>query len=169
MFNIQAETKERPASSENGDIVVSVSGGRNGNIKSSKYTKDDIDKLLIGYVSIPQNTWAALDHGSHVRYVRLDGRFVRGGFVSGYSIQNGRRLLTLANGFNATSKGYSVWTIGLDSIKELHVKKASVPSALRVKASPHSQPKTPEIAILKKTISDMQKRLKKLECKSIKK
>jgi hypothetical protein len=169
MFNIQADTMEKPVLSESGDIVVSVSGGHRSNIKSSKYTKGDIDKLLHGYVSIPQNTWAALDHGSHVRYVRLDGRFVRGGFVSGYSLQNGRRLLTLANGFNATSKGYSVWTIGLDSIKTLYVKKAFVPTALRVKASPHSQTKTPEIATLKKTISDMQKRLKKLECKSIKK
>jgi hypothetical protein len=171
MFNIKAgaESKKRSSSSKSGDIVVSIPSGKRSGIKSSKYSKDEIDKLLVGYVSIPQIGWAAIDHGAHVRYVRLDGRFVRGGFVSGYSMQNGRRLLTLANGFNATAKGYSVWTIGLDSIKFLYVKKASAPSDIRIAASPHSQSKTSEITMLKKTISDMQKRLKKLECKSIKK
>lgn len=183
MFNIKHGKHDQPAQRaqgmqnskisesklEPGEIVVSVSGGKRDAIKSTKYSKDEIDKMLNGYVSLPQKSWAALDHGAHVRYIRLDGRFVRGGFVSGYSMQNGRRLLTLANGFNATAKGYSVWTIGLDSIKQLYVKKTAVPSSSRISAAPNVQTKTSEIATLKKIIADMQKRLDTLEGKSIKK
>jgi hypothetical protein len=171
MFNIQARV--RPTQSQDrlqpGEIIVSVPKGKQHNIKSSKYTTDEINKLLTGYISIPQNTWAAIDHGAHVRYVRSDGRFVRGGFVSGYSTHNDRQLLTLANGFNATVKGYSVWTIGLDSIKYIYVKKKSAPSTARIEASPRAQSKTTEIAELKKIILDMQKRIKMIEYKRIKK
>jgi hypothetical protein len=140
-----------------------VSGG----VKASgKYSKADMKKLLVGYVALPKTLWTALERGSHVRYIRNDGRFVRGGFVTLYSSQNGRDMLTLANGFNATAKGYSVWTVALDGVKTLYTKKDRVPKkgAFSMIGS-----KNDEIVALKKMISDLQTRLSALESKSIKK
>jgi hypothetical protein len=167
MFNIQTGSASSARVLEKGEIILPVTAGNPPVVKGTKYTKSDISDLLVGYVSIAEKKWEALDHGTHVRYNRTDGRFVRGGFVSGYSKQNGRRMLTLANGFNATDKGYTMWTIGLDSIKQLYVKKTAVPSSKRVDAAPHT---VTENTALRKIIADLKARLEKLEAdKSIKK
>jgi hypothetical protein len=167
MFNIQTGHIEPTRVLEKGEIILPVTAGKPPAVTGKKYTKSDISDLLVGYVSIAEKKWEALDHGSHIRYIRTDGRFVRGGFITGYSKQNGRQMLTLANGFNATAKGYTMWTIGLNSIKQLYVKKSAVPSNKRVDATPHI---VTENAALRKIITDLKVRIEKLETnKSIKK
>lgn len=165
LFNIQNDTKHVESKTtrfdkESGDIIVEATGGVRGKINSTKYSQIEIAKMLEGYVAIPEDKWASLQHGQHVRYVRAqDNRFVRGGFVSGYSIQNGRNLLTLANGFNANAKGYSVWTIGLNSIKQLYVKKGKVPTKSTTVTS-ESKGNSVEVRKLKATVAKLKKQLK---------
>lgn len=142
-------------------VIVTVSGGAHN---TGKYSKSDIDKLLQGYIILPKQMWTSMERGTHVRYMRNDGRFVRGGFVNSYVSQNGRDMLTLANGFNASEKGYSIWTVALDGVREIYIKKDKIPTK---KASTLTAAKTDEIAALKKSIVDMQKRLKKIEDKKI--
>jgi hypothetical protein len=166
MFNIAREEKILPIQ-QNNEVVVTVSGGNKPSFKSKKYDKTEIDTLLREYVLLPQKSWKSLDRGIHIRYIRNDGRFVRGGFVTGYSSQNGRNLLTLANGFNAAVKGYSAWTIALDSIKYLYIKKDKLNMV-----STHDNIASKsgnEIENLKKTVYDMQLQLAALKKKAIKK
>lgn len=140
-----------------GEVTIEIKGGARGKINSTKYSQEEITKLLEGYVSISSEQWQSLQHGQHIRYVRkLDNKFVRGGFVSGYSVQNGRPLITLANSFNANAKGYSVWTIGLNAIKQLYVKKGRVPTS----ATTSDTKKTTEIQKLKTSVAKLKKQLR---------
>jgi hypothetical protein len=158
MFNIQniipkpalPPPKDKNKKIEDGEIIIKIPTGSAA--KSSKYSTTDINKLLKGYKSIPTALWDGLGYGTHVRYIRTDGRFVRGGFVSGYIESNGRKLINIANGFNASVKGYSAWTISLNSIKTLYIKEN-----VNVTRSTNTD--------LKDIISNLQKRLKTLESK----
>ena len=63
-------------------------------------------------------------------------------------------MISLANNFNANSKGYSAWSLSIDSIKILYVKKGKVPSKVPVKKD------TAEVKKLKATIAKLQKKKK---------
>jgi hypothetical protein len=160
MFNIQntkltTPSKVKSKKMEEGEIVIKKSTTTTN--KSSKYSSEDINKLLKGYKSVPIALWGELSYGTHMRYIRTDGRFVRGGFNSGYIESNGRKLVNIANGFNASIKGYSAWTIALNSIKTLYIK---------VDVILPQKPK--EISInpdLKTIIQNLQKRIITLESK----
>lgn len=164
MFNLQdgvrvVESKTTQMDEDSGDIVVQTSGGARGKFSSSKYSQSEMAQMLDDYTMIPNDKWMSLTRGQHVRYVRAqDNRFVRGGFVTGYSTQNGRNLLTLANGFNANAKGYSVWTIGLNSIKHIYVKKGKVPSK-SANVVPQSKRDAVEVRKLKETVAKLKKQL----------
>ena len=89
---------------------------------SSRYSKEEIQKMLAGYVVLPRMAWEQIKPGSHMRYVRaFDNRFVRGGFLAGYIQQKGKTLITLTSGFGGQRK--TAWTLALSSIKTIYVKK----------------------------------------------
>ena len=155
MFNIQKSVKPKNniTKKEDGEIIVRVK--KESDSKHVKYSDDDIAKLLKDYKSIPSTAWGSLSYGTHIRYVRTDGRFVRGGFVSGYIKSNDKTLINISNGFNASIKGYSAWSIALDSIKYIYVK-----SSVNVTLT-----KPEENGDLKNIVAKLQKRIKILESK----
>jgi hypothetical protein len=132
MFNIQAKhshTKPtpRPAAVSDDIVVARKSEAGLDSAKHSKYTKTDMEKLLVGYEVAPTTQWGRLKKNRHIRYVRADNKFVRGGFVQGVSRQNGKVILTIANGFNAAAPGYTRWSIGFDKIRTIYAKSGAVP------------------------------------------
>ncbi len=79
--------------------------------------------MLKEYEVVPPADWPRLAYRRHVRYVRADnGAFVRGGFVVGHVMKDGRPTITLSSslGGNAT-----VWPIGHDKIRTLYGKRTS--------------------------------------------
>ena len=139
---------------------------------SNKYKKDEVKDLLVGYINIQPNQWGDLDKGTHIRYIRTNGKFVRGGFVVGYTNIGEDRALNIENGFNAASPGYAFWTIRLNLIKALFAKE---------KAPDKPQPERPLINTFSltsnaeviewmnkatKTINALSKRVEALENKN---
>ena len=137
----------------------------------SKYKKTEITELLVGYTNVPKNQWGSLEKGTHVRYVRTNGKFVRGGFVSGYSTIGDDRALNIENGFDSSSNGYAFWSIRLNLIKAIYAKKvpATVSRPERPLINSYSLTSNEEVIIwmnkATKTINSLSKRVEALENK----
>ena len=107
MFNISGAAPPT-RKLEAGEIVITRKPiGGIAKAKSDKYSKDDMAQLLVGYTVVPTRNWRKLKQRQHIRYIKSDGRFVRGGFITGFT--DGGKLMTVANGFNPHAKGYSAW------------------------------------------------------------
>ena len=137
----------------------------------SKYNKSKIAELLVGYINVPQNQWGSLEKGTHVRYMRTNGKFVRGGFVSGYSTIGNDRTLNIENGFDASSNGYAFWSIRLTLVKAIYAKKMPATASLpeRPLINSYSLTSNEEVIIwmnkATKTINSLSKRVEVLENK----
>lgn len=91
--------------------------------RTKKYTSDDIYKLLKGYTLVPRAQWQDIPVHSHVRYIKNDGKFARGGFVISHWFDKNKNPMTqLANGFNSGKKGYHTWPVAHLSVREIHKK-----------------------------------------------
>jgi hypothetical protein len=97
-------------------------------IKKKENTKIDRDKLLIGYDEVPQVEWESLTKGVHIRYLRKNGFFRKGGFIKdvwiGLSGENkGKNVIRLCN--NMSYKAV-IWTITFDQIDKIWKKKINI-------------------------------------------
>lgn len=62
---------------------LSKIGGQIDDIKVDANTsKYDQDALLVGYTLVPPDKWSNVSSGSHIRYLRKDGEFRKGGIVT---------------------------------------------------------------------------------------
>lgn len=100
--------------------VTNAEGGAEPKYASRTYTETEIAQKLEGYLSIPRNLWSKIPKGAHVRYVRKDGAFKPGGFVTSYTIKDdGRKVIQLKNSFNANG---ATWPLDTSTIKSLYKK-----------------------------------------------
>jgi hypothetical protein len=97
-------------------------------IKKKENTKIDRDKLLKGYEEVPRTKWDSMTHGDHIRYLRKDGLFRKGGFIKntwvGLSgINKGKNVIQLCNNmsYNAIK-----WTIQFDNLDKIWKKKNNI-------------------------------------------
>jgi hypothetical protein len=65
--------------------------------------------------------------GSHVKYVRKDGKLTKGGFVTNTFVKDGERSLYVANGFNKAAPGYYGWPVKMSNISKLFMKVTKSP------------------------------------------
>lgn len=91
----------------------------------SKYSKEQIKKMLSAYTLVPSNMVRFIPRNTHIRYFRTNGKFVRGGFVVGYTNSGDSRVIVVANGLNAMKKGYVQWSCPLSLIKSIYKKPRS--------------------------------------------
>ena len=99
----------------------SVSDKSGSEKKSKKLEPEDIKKLLVGYISVNKQNWSDIPSDSHIRYVKLDGTFVRGGFLVSINIKNGKYFMYLTNNlYNSSNK--KNWPVGFDNITTLYKK-----------------------------------------------
>jgi len=94
---------------------------------------DEMEKdLLVGYVVVPTNVWETIPYKSHVRYMKLDGTFVRGGFFKNHwTSKDGKSMMQLENNLNRKASTYATWAVALEGIKTLY-KKCNKASAIEV-------------------------------------
>lgn len=84
-------------------------------------TVDEQAKMLQNYDDVDHNEWAAIPPSSHIRYLRKDGAFRRGGFVKNswvglYGASKGKKCLQLSS---TQSYKSTKWTICLDDIEKI--------------------------------------------------
>ena len=95
---------------------------------STEISSGDQDKLLENYVEVPQEDWDKIPKKTHIRYLRKDGNFRRGGFVranyvSSYGDNKGKKSIQLASNMSYTKA--AKWTISLDEIDKIWKKNIS--------------------------------------------
>lgn len=97
-------------------------------IKNKENIKIDRDQLLKGYDEVPRDEWDSLIHGVHIRYLRKDGLFRKGGFVKntwiGLSgVNKGKNVIQLCN--NMSYKAVK-WIISFDNLDKIWKKKNNI-------------------------------------------
>jgi len=97
--------------------------------KSALITEDEQKKLLIEYVEVNKEEWSAIPNNTHIRYLRKDGAFRRGGFIKNSwigasGISKDKKCLQLAGTMNFKA---SKWTICLDDIEKIWKKNRNEP------------------------------------------
>ncbi len=91
-----------------------------------KYTTEEIKDKLKGYVLVPREDFEQIPSGSHVRYIRSDGVFRAGGFVTcnpGIS-GDGRLYIVLRNDIRSKASNLVTWTVFYDDLSEIYIKNA---------------------------------------------
>ena len=84
-------------------------------------TEDEQKKLLMGYEEVPNQKWESLINNIHIRYLRKDGIFRRGGFVKNtwvglHGNSQGKKCIQLSSNINYNS---NKWTICFDDIDKI--------------------------------------------------
>ena len=87
----------------------------------NKISEEDAKKLLQGYQVFYK--WDEIPVGTHIRYYKKDGTFVRGGFVQNHWIsKDGEHVIYLANSLYRNSN-YKNWPVKHSNVKTIYIKK----------------------------------------------
>ena len=94
--------------------------------KSALITDDEQKALIKDYIEVNKDEWSVIPNNTHIRYLRKDGAFRRGGFIKNSWIGvNGaskdKKCLQLSASMNYKA---SKWTICLDDIEKIWKKKS---------------------------------------------
>lgn len=95
------------------------------------HTPENIRALLIGYTEVQPSQWKEIPNVSHIRYVKKDGTFVRGGFV----INNDNGVMQLANNLNKQAPGYTSWFASHASLSKIYKKGAAEVEEVKVETN----------------------------------
>ena len=114
MFNIVKKNNN------NNKIPGGASGVKN---PKNKYTREQIKGLLSGYIPVDENKWSDIPVESHIRYLKKDGVFVRGGFVTNHWLdKKGNKFIHLSNNLNKNADGYATWPMAHNSVQRVFKK-----------------------------------------------
>lgn len=95
----------------------------NKKYKKSEYSQEQIGSLLNGYIDVPREKWKDIPVDSHIRYIKKDGTFARGGFITNHWFnKEGKPFIHLANNFKKKAKGYATWPIAHESVSKIYKK-----------------------------------------------
>ena len=98
-----------------------LSDKKHSDKKNKTLETEDIKKLLVGYITVPRQNWVDIQTDTHIRYVKLDGSFVRGGFVVSQNIKNGKYFIYLTNNlYNSPNK--KNWPVSFDNVSTIYKK-----------------------------------------------
>lgn len=109
--------------------------------KSHDFSRDEMTQLLEKYVEVPQTQWANLPRGTHVRYMKKDGKFARGGFIKNTYMLRGKQTMQLETGNDTRAPGYTQFPVVLENISNLwRLDPAKEPNAPQVSNVPFVAP-----------------------------
>ena len=122
------------------DLTSIINMQNEQEIKQAEHTisADDQQKLLQNYEEVELDKWPDIQPSSHIRYLRKDGAFRRGGFVRNvwaglYGNTKGKKCLQLSSSQNYKS---TKWTVCLDDIEKIWKKKEIIASVEKNIISP---------------------------------
>lgn len=97
------------------------------NKEPKRYSPDDIKKLLEGYVEVQRADWKTIPVGTHMRYYKTNGTFVRGGFVTSHWFNADKKpFIHLANNINKRAPGYATWPVAYEATSRIFMKPGAV-------------------------------------------
>jgi hypothetical protein len=101
--------------------LVSMENEEQVKIEKNLINDDDRVKLLQNYIEVLQDDWEKMPKNTHIRYLRNDGLFRRGGFVknfwvTSYGNYKGKKCIQLSSSIDYKSKK---WTVPLTDINKI--------------------------------------------------
>lgn len=98
------------------------------NAPTRYYTEEEIQEKLINYIEVPKNMYDTIRPGSHVRYIKIDGVFRCGGFVTMNPIKSTKNedsiefFMRLRSDIRVKSANQVQWLVNYGNIDKLYVK-----------------------------------------------
>ncbi len=94
---------------------------------SKYYTDEEIQEKLKGYTRLSREEFENVRPGTHIRYVRNDGNFRAGGFVTCNPLktketEGSRTYMLMRNDIRPRCKGLIQWVIYYDEIQDIYSK-----------------------------------------------
>jgi hypothetical protein len=162
MFVLKQNTQHKKTNKPDG---VEKKQPLTDNEKKQPLTDNEKKELLVGYAVVPPDTWETIPYKSHIRYIKTDGSFVRGGFFKNLWVKGGMSMLQLENNLNRKAPGYVTWAVPFDTIKVVY-KKYNKPSSIEI-ASLYKKIEQQRVTIntLVDAINSLDGRVKALESK----
>jgi len=128
--------------------------------QSTKISAVDQNALLKSYKELPKDKWAELKYSDHIRYLRNDGTFRKGGyfkssFISTYGKNKDEKCVQLSASiqFNAPT-----WTICFKDINKIWINAVSLVSSTGTSSNDNSEERkknTESIEYLTKSVSQL--------------
>jgi len=101
--------------------LVSMENEEQVKIEKNLVNDDEREKLLQNYIEVLRDDWEKMPKNTHIRYLRNDGLFRRGGFVknfwvTSYGNYKGKKCIQLSSSIDYKSKK---WTVPLNDINKI--------------------------------------------------
>ena len=111
------------------NIIQEKKTGKKWSNTKKPYPQAQIKAMLENYELIDENKWSNIPKGIHIRYIKKDGKFVKGGFVVNHWINDkGKKFIHLSNGY-IQNRNYISWPMSHDNVSKVYTKiKAEDPS-----------------------------------------
>ena len=91
--------------------------------KEKKISLNEQNILLKDYIELPKNKWSDINIGDHIRYLRKDGLFRRGGFFkSSWVVQTGKNEGKQYIQLNTSLYNGKSWTVSYDDLDKIYIK-----------------------------------------------
>lgn len=107
--------------------LVSMENEEQIHIEKNIINETDQTKLLKDYIEVDKNDWDKMPKNTHIRYLRNDGLFRKGGFVknmwiNSQGVNQGTKYIQLSS--NITYKSQK-WTVAINDINKIWKKNKS--------------------------------------------
>jgi hypothetical protein len=129
------------------------------------YSPEEIVAKLNGYVIVPKDNYMQIKPGmTHVRYIRMDGTFRCGGFVTYNPIESkdGRLLIKLRSGFSKRGGGNVDWLVRYEDIDRLYIK---IGMEYKIYMETMDKYKKSQTDLLESIVLKLSERLKKINAR----
>lgn len=103
--------------------------------KHHDFSKEEMSQLLEKYIEVPQTQWANLPRGTHIRYMKKDGKFARGGFIKNTYLLHGKQTIQLETGNDSKAPGYVQFPVVLENLSNVW------------RLDPSKEPGAPQVAM----------------------
>jgi len=117
--------KSTEKSSEKNPYDLTKKAGENKIKKKSPktYTAAEKNAMLVGYRMLKDPTqWRKLPVGVHIRMIKDNGAFLRGGFIKAFYDKDGKTYMSVENKRFNRNRGYFMYHITLTNIKIIFFK-----------------------------------------------
>lgn len=147
--------------------VTNSTNNNNSNNNSNNSDKVDIDQnaLLQGYTAVDQANWDKILYKTHIRYLRTDGQFRKGGYVVNTIHTTDREgkptiKIDLVSNFGPNA---IKWSLYKGSIKKIWSKVSEYTES----PSAHLAPLKEDIEFCKKSIEQLCQKIQQMENENI--
>jgi hypothetical protein len=120
-------------------------------------TESDREKLLAGYSEVEESEWGSIVINAHIRYLRKDGAFRRGGYIKGhwigtYGPKKGKNCIQMIN--NLSGYKPTNWNVCVDDITTIWIRE-DAPKNINIINSSSTNEQSESIEFLTKQMEQL--------------